>query len=139
MVRGLGSTSLVNRRPLSLRDLQVRLLPKHSSSYGDVGSSTRFLTLIGAARNAQRVKVQKLLELRPKKTLATLDRMVVQIDATTYQILGATSYDAMGNQTVYMLSKPSLGKEHKESWFNFQVPKAVNVIRVNVSGTPVKP
>ena len=82
---------------------------------------------------------QKLLELRPKKTLATLDRMVVQIDATTYQILGATSYDAMGNQTVYMLSKPSLGRVHKESWFDFQVPKGVNVIRVNVSGTPAKP
>ena len=82
---------------------------------------------------------QKLLELRPKKTLATLDRMVVQIDATTYQILGATSYDAMGNQTVYTLSTPSLGKVHKESWFDFQVPDGVNVIRVNVAGTPVKP
>lgn len=82
---------------------------------------------------------QKLLELRPKKTLATLDRMVVQIDATTYQILGATSYDAMGNQTVYTLSKPSLGKVHKESWFDFQVPDGVNVIRVNVAGTPAKP
>jgi len=82
---------------------------------------------------------QKLLELRPKKTLATLDRMVVQIDATTYQILGATSYDAMGNQTVYTLSKPSLGKVHKASWFDFQVPDGVNVIRVNVAGTPAKP
>lgn len=82
---------------------------------------------------------QKLLELRPKKPLATLERMVVQIDATTYQILGAVSYDPMGNQTVYSLSKPVLGNVHKESWFEFQVPKGVNVIRVNMAGTPAKP
>ena len=82
---------------------------------------------------------EKLLELRPKATLATLERMVVRIDATTYQILGAISYDPMGNQTVYELSNPVVGKVHKESWFEFQVPNGVNVIRVNVAGTPTKP
>lgn len=82
---------------------------------------------------------QKLLELRPKQPLATLDRMVVRIDGNSFQILGAVSYDPMGNQTVYELSSPLLGKVHKESWFEFQVPKGVNVIRVNVSGTPSKP
>ena len=80
-----------------------------------------------------------MLELSPKSTLATLERMVVRIDAMTYQILGAVSYDPMGNQTVYELSKPTIGKPHKESWFEFQVPNGVNVIRVNVAGTPAKP
>ena len=46
--------------------------------------------------------------------------------------------DPMGNQTIYALSKPTLGKVHKESWFEFQVPDGVNVIRVNVAGTPAK-
>lgn len=75
----------------------------------------------------------RLLELRPKQTLATLERMVVKVDAGNHRIVGAISYDPMGNQTVYELSQPKRGTSHKDTWFEFVVPKGVNVIRVNVN------
>ena len=133
-----GSTSPVNRRPLSLRVCHFGCFSGTAILWGR-GQLDALFNLDWCSEDCPKGEGQKLLELRPKKPLATLERMVVQIDAGTYQILGATSYDPMGNQTIYTLSKPTLGKVHKENWFEFQVPDGVNVIRVNVAGTPVKP
>jgi outer membrane lipoprotein carrier protein len=77
----------------------------------------------------------ELLALTPKKPLAAVDHVVLEVDPTTASVRRSTVYDSLGNRTEYAFDGVTLGCKVADEKLHFEVPQGVSVVRA--SGEPV--
>jgi outer membrane lipoprotein carrier protein len=75
-------------------------------------------------------------QLTPKKPIAAVDHVVLEVDPATSQVRRSIVYDTLGNRTEYAFSDVSIGCQVPDAKLTFEVPKGVSVVRA--SGDPVR-
>ena len=80
-VRALGSTSLSKSQATEFEGFATSAASQALQFLWGRGQLDALFNLDWCSEECPKGEGQKLLELRPKKPLATLERMVVQIDA----------------------------------------------------------
>jgi outer membrane lipoprotein carrier protein len=72
------------------------------------------------------------LDLRPRRGEGELGKLRLQIEPTTYDIVGADVTDPLGNVTRLRFSEMRRNVELAESLFKFEVPPGVDVIEAPI-------
>ena len=83
--------------------------------------------------NAETMKVSKekgliTVVLIPKEEDNAVDRLVLVANSKSYQIVGSTVYDKLGNKTEIIFSDIRVNKKIPESTFQFEVPEGVELL-----------
>ncbi len=78
----------------------------------------------------------ELVTLTPKKPVAAIDHVVLEIDPASGLVRRSVAYDALGNRTEYAFSDVQIGCNVPAKKLDFEVPKGVSVVRA--SGDPVR-
>lgn len=71
---------------------------------------------------------QTLVVLAPKEEDHSLDRLVLYVDPSNYQILGSSVYDKLGNKTEIRFKNIEVNVEIPEDTFRFKVPEGVELL-----------
>jgi len=66
--------------------------------------------------------------LNPKKEDNSIERLALVADSKSYQIVGSTVYDKLGNRTEITFSDIQVNKIIPESAFAFEVPEGVELL-----------
>ncbi len=66
--------------------------------------------------------------LVPKEEDNSIDRLVLVANSKSYQIVGSTVYDKLGNRTEIDFSDVQINKKISESTFQFAVPEGVELL-----------
>jgi len=66
--------------------------------------------------------------LIPKEEDNSVDRLALVANSKTYQIVGSTVYDKLGNRTEINFSDIRVNKKISESTFQFKVPEGVELL-----------
>ena len=66
--------------------------------------------------------------LVPKEEDNSIDRLVLVANSKSYQIVGSTVYDKLGNRTEIDFSDVQINKKISESTFQFTVPEGVELL-----------
>jgi len=66
--------------------------------------------------------------LIPKEEDNAVDRLVLVANSKSYQIVGSTVYDKLGNKTEIIFSDIRVNKKIPESTFQFEVPEGVELL-----------
>jgi len=73
-------------------------------------------------------KGQITVVLIPKEEDNSVDRLALVADSKSYQIVGSTVYDKLGNRTEINFSDIQVNKNVPESTFRFKVPEGVELL-----------
>jgi len=66
--------------------------------------------------------------LIPKEEDNSVDRLVLVANSKSYQIVGSTVYDKLGNKTEINFSDIRVNRKISESTFRFEVPEGVELL-----------
>jgi len=78
----------------------------------------------------------EVFELTPKKPMAAVDHVVLEVDPATSQVRRSIVHDTLGNRTEYAFTDVAIGCQVPDAKLTFEVPKGVSVVRA--SGDPVR-
>jgi outer membrane lipoprotein carrier protein len=70
----------------------------------------------------------KLFVLKPKKPVASVDHVVLEVNPTSLEVDKSIVYDALGNRTEYAFKDVDVGCTVPSERFAFSVPKGVSVV-----------
>ncbi len=99
-------------------------------------SNTPALFLAGKGKLTDSFDVMKVSKekglitvvLIPKEEDNAVDRLVLVANSKSYQIVGSTVYDKLGNKTEIIFSDIRVNKKIPESTFQFEVPEGVELL-----------
>ena len=99
-------------------------------------SNTPALFLAGKGKLTDSFDVMKVstekdlitVVLVPKEEDNSVDRLALVANSKSYQIVGSTVYDKLGNRTEINFSDIRVNKKISESTFQFQVPEGVELL-----------
>ena len=99
-------------------------------------SNTPALFLAGKGKLTDSFDVMKVstdkglitVVLIPKEEDNSVDRLTLVADSKSYQIVGSTVYDKLGNRTEINFTDIQINKEISESTFEFEVPEGVELL-----------
>lgn len=69
-----------------------------------------------------------VLDLTPKRPLPTLARLILAVDATTWEMRRAVVYDQFENTVTMRFTKVALNSSLPDRLFSFEVPKGVATV-----------
>ncbi len=115
---------------------QNQVMTGDASSFFTSGVGATFLSDMADIEKAYHVKILSenpdwtKLELRPKKLVPEMEKIVVKVMAATRDIVRVTTYNSYGDSTSFNFDKIRF-ETIPESVFEFAVPKGAEVISMN--------
>ena len=78
----------------------------------------------------------ELIKLVPKKPIAAIDHVVLEVDPQSAQVRRSIVYDALANRTEYAFKDIVLGCKVSDDKFAFERPKGTSVVRASGDTAP---